>query len=74
MVILLCRSVNFSGDGRSFLSSGFDRYMRLWDVETGQCKGTFTNRKVGYQVRYAPTNPNIFLVPSNDNKIYQVKL
>ena len=35
-----------SNDGSKFLSASFDRHIRLWDTETGQCINTFTNRKV----------------------------
>jgi pre-mRNA-processing factor 17 len=65
------RSINMSGDGSSFLSSGFDRYIRMWDVETGQAKGTYSNRKMAYQVRYYPIDNNVFLCASSDNKVYQ---
>lgn len=33
-------------DGLSFLSSAYDRYIRLWDTETGQAKSTFCNRYI----------------------------
>jgi pre-mRNA-processing factor 17 len=65
------RSVNMSSDGSKFLSSSFDRYIRLWDVETGKAIGTYSNRKMAYQVRFYPHDNNIFLCPASDNKIYQ---
>jgi len=65
------RSIHMSNDGLRFVSSGFDRYMQLWDVETGQTIGTYTNRKMGYQVRFYPNDNNIFLMAASDNKIYQ---
>ncbi len=46
------RSIHMSNDGSQFLSSGFDRYVRLWDLETGQAVGTFSNRKMNYQGQY----------------------
>ena len=33
------RSIHFNNTGSEFLSSGFDRLIRMWDVETGQAKG-----------------------------------
>ncbi|RHY67859.1 hypothetical protein DYB38_007227, partial [Aphanomyces astaci] len=42
------RAINFAPDGATFLTASFDRYMRLWDTETGQVKHTFTNRRVPY--------------------------
>lgn len=65
------RSINMSNDGSKFLSSAFDRYVRLWDVETGQAVGTYTNRKMAYQVRFYPRDNNCFLMAASDNKIYQ---
>eukprot|EP00602_Paraphysomonas_sp_CaronLab_P007649 CAMPEP_0185024920 /NCGR_PEP_ID=MMETSP1103-20130426/8081_1 /TAXON_ID=36769 /ORGANISM="Paraphysomonas bandaiensis, Strain Caron Lab Isolate" /LENGTH=589 /DNA_ID=CAMNT_0027558009 /DNA_START=42 /DNA_END=1811 /DNA_ORIENTATION=- len=65
------RSIHMSNDGMMFLSSAFDRYIRLWDTETGQVKGTFSNRKMAYQVKFYPNDNNIFLAAASDNKIYQ---
>ena len=65
------RSVHFSNDGGKFLSSGFDRLIRNWDVETGQAVGTFSNGAMGYQVRHYPKDDNIFLVAASDNRVYQ---
>merc|ERR1711991_26067 len=65
------KSVNMNEKGTEFLSTDFDRIMRLWDVETGQAKGSFTNRKMGYDVKFRPTDNNIFLMAASDNKIYQ---
>lgn len=65
------KAIQFSNDGSEFLSSGYDRYIRLWDVETGQARGTFSNRKMGYDVKFYPNDNNIFLVAASDNKVYQ---
>ncbi len=54
---------------RSLTSASFDRFIRLWDTETGQCIRTFTNRKMPYCVTFNPKDPNIFLVGSSDNKV-----
>jgi pre-mRNA-processing factor 17 len=64
-----CAQLNNNGD--RFLSSGFDRYIRLWDTETGQAVGTFSNRKMSYSVQFYPHDNNIFLAAASDNKIYQ---
>ena len=65
------RAISFSNTGIQFLSCGYDRLTRLWDTETGQAVGTFTNRKMGYECKFYPNDNNIFLVPCSDNKIYQ---
>jgi pre-mRNA-processing factor 17 len=66
------RSACFDHRGEQILSAAFDRYIRLWDTETGQVKATFSNRKMAYQVKFHPKDANIFLAPSHDNRIYQV--
>lgn len=65
------RSIQMSNDGKEFLSAGFDRYVRLWDVETGKAVGTFSNRKMNYCVKFNPRDNNVFLAASSDNRIYQ---
>ncbi len=65
------RSMQFNNNGTRFLSSGFDRLVRLWDTESGQAVSTFTNRKMAYCVRFYPKDNNLFLCASSDNKIYQ---
>lgn len=63
------RDVQFNHDGRKFVSASFDRYLRLWDTETGQVLQTFTNRKVPYVVQFYPHDDNFFVVGCSDNKI-----
>lgn len=65
------RSINLNNDGTQFLSSGFDRYIRLWDVETGQAVGTYSNRKMAYQAKFYPRDNNLFIIAASDNKLYQ---
>jgi pre-mRNA-processing factor 17 len=65
------RSIDFNTIGSQFVSSGYDRYVRVWDVETGVSIGTYSNRKMGYEVRFSPSDPNLFLMAASDNKIYQ---
>ena len=48
------RDVNFNNSGDHFLSTSYDRYIKLWDTETGQCTQSFTNKKVGYCCKFNP--------------------
>ena len=70
------RDIQFQpSNGKTFLSCSFDRYIRLWDTETGQVLNTFTNRRVPYVVQYYPKDDQeYFVVGCSDNKIvtYQI--
>ncbi|KAF9158326.1 hypothetical protein BGX21_004072 [Mortierella sp. AD011] len=67
------RDVAFNNDGSKFLSASYDRNMKLWDTETGQCISTFTTKKIPYVVKFNPDDDkqNIFLAGCSDHKIYQ---
>lgn len=65
------RDVQFNEDGKQFLSAGYDRFIRQWDTETGQCISTFTNRKMPYCAKYYPVDNNIFLSGCSDNRVVQ---
>ncbi len=63
------RDVQFNHDGTKFLSCSFDRFIRLWNTETGAVEGTFTNRRVPYVCKFYPKDDNFFAVGCSDNKI-----
>lgn len=66
------RDVAFSNDGKAFASTGFDRFVRIWDTETGHCLHTLTpNRKMSYCVDFYPRDASIILAGASDNRIYQ---
>jgi pre-mRNA-processing factor 17 len=67
------KDVTFSNDGRKFLSCGYDRQMKLWDTETGQCLKRFSNGKTPYVVRFHPDEDkqHIFMAGMSDKKIIQ---
>ena len=69
------KDVTFSNDGRRFLSCGYDRQIKLWDTETGQCIKRFSNGKIPYVVRFHPDEDkqHIFLAGMSDKKIIQVR-
>ncbi|CAI8025898.1 Pre-mRNA-processing factor 17 [Geodia barretti] len=66
------RDICFSCKGTRFLSCSYDRYIKLWDTETGECLARFTNKKTPYCVRFNPDEDkqNLFLVGCADKKIY----
>ena len=63
--------VTFNNDGTKFLSAAFDRQMKLWDTETGQCLQAFSNGKIPYCVKFHPEKQNVFLAGMSDKKIIQ---
>ncbi|XP_041462676.1 pre-mRNA-processing factor 17-like [Lytechinus variegatus] len=67
------RDVCFNNDGTKFLSAAYDRYIKLWDTETGQCIEKFTSRKVPYCVKFNPEEDkqHIFVAGMSDKKIVQ---
>ncbi|KAJ6660239.1 hypothetical protein lerEdw1_017939 [Lerista edwardsae] len=67
------RDICFNNAGSQFLSAAYDRYLKLWDTETGQCISRFTNRKVPYCVKFNPDEDkqNLFVAGMSDKKIVQ---
>lgn len=63
------RDVQFNRNGKQFVSASFDRYLRLWDTESGRVIQTFTNRKVPYVVQFYPFDDRYFVAGCSDNKI-----
>jgi pre-mRNA-processing factor 17 len=65
------RGINFSNDGRQFLTCSFDRFIHLWDTETGQSIQSFTNRRVPYCIKFYPEDNNQFIIGDSNNMIVQ---
>ncbi|KAM4633534.1 pre-mRNA-processing factor 17 [Polymixia lowei] len=67
------RDICFNNTGTQFLSAAYDRYIKLWDTETGKCISPFTNRKVPYCVKFNPDEDkqNLFVAGMSDKKIVQ---
>jgi pre-mRNA-processing factor 17 len=72
-LIIGVKDVGFFNDGTQFLSASYDKYIKLWDTETGDCISRYTTKKIPFCVAINP-NPaeqNSFLVGCQDKKIYQ---
>ncbi|KAG5846500.1 hypothetical protein ANANG_G00115630 [Anguilla anguilla] len=67
------RDICFNNTGTQFLSAAYDRYLKLWDTETGKCISRFTNRKVPYCVKFNPDEDkqSLFVAGMSDKKIVQ---
>lgn len=65
------RDICFNNCGTQFLSAGYDRFIKLWDTETGECISRFTNRKVAYCVKFNPDEDkqHLFVAGTSDKKI-----
>lgn len=65
------RSICFDRNGGKFVSASYDKYIKLWDTETGQCQQRFTNNKMAYCLKFHPDeeNSHLFLAGMSNNKI-----
>ncbi|KAL1464782.1 hypothetical protein WDU94_004400 [Cyamophila willieti] len=65
------RDICFNNDGTQFISAAYDRYLKLWDTETGECTARFTSRKVPYCVKFHPDEDkqHLFVAGTSDKKI-----
>lgn len=65
------RDICFNNDGTQFLSAGYDRYIKLWDTEKGDCISKFTSRKIAYCVKFNPDEEkqHLFVAGTSDKKI-----
>ena len=66
------RDIQFAGpSGLKFYSSSFDTNVHLWDTEVGKIVSTFSNGKMAYSIAVHPTNPDSFIVGSQDRTAIQ---
>ena len=65
------RDVCFNRYGDKFLSAGYDRALKLWDSETGQCIKRFNSKSVPYCINFNPDEErsNLFLSGMANKKI-----
>ena len=61
----------FSNDGTRFLSCGFDKQTILWDTETGQALGSYSNKFVPYCAKFYPADNNSFITGNAGCKLIQ---
>ncbi|CAZ82775.1 unnamed protein product [Tuber melanosporum] len=65
--------ITFNNSGSQFLTASYDRYMKLWDTETGKCLHRFTTGKIPHVIRFNP-DPALhheFVAGMSDKKIIQ---
>jgi len=67
------RDINFSNDGRRFLSSSYDKVVKLWDTETGQVITSLGEGKMFFCAKFHPddSKQNVVMGGCQDKKVYQ---
>ncbi len=65
------KAIDFNNSGDRFLTSSYDRHIKMWDTETGACVNRFTNNKVAFCVKFNPDDDkqHLFLAGMADKKI-----
>jgi len=65
------RDVNFNNAGDQFLSASYDRFIKLWDTETGDTISRFTNKKMAFCCKFNPDDDkqNLIVAGTSSNKI-----
>ncbi|KAL4444508.1 hypothetical protein ABPG74_016801 [Tetrahymena malaccensis] len=67
------RDIEFTNDGRHFLSCSYDKNVLYWDTETGKILRTFNIKKYPYQARFNPDEgkQSSFILASSNKKVLQ---
>ncbi len=68
------RDVGFNGDGRRFVSAGFDRLIQVWDTETGRVIRTLSNKKIPYCAMFHPERDDCVMAGCANKKVVQFDL
>lgn len=65
------KDVAFNNNGSQFLSAAYDRYIKLWDTETGDVVHRFNSKKIPFCVKFHPDNnkQHLFVAGTSDRKI-----
>ena len=66
--------LSFNHDGTKFVSASWDRMMKLWDTETGQCISKYTTGKTPHVAKFNSTaheHTNEFLAGMSSGQILQ---
>jgi len=65
------RAISFNCSGEKFVSGSYDKFIKLWDTEYGQCLQRFTNNQMAYCLKFHPDpeNEHLFLAGMANNRI-----
>lgn len=69
-------SLNFTNDGSSFISSSFDKTVKLWSTENGKITKRITCGGLPIACQFRPNDANEFIVGLSDSRImhYDVRV
>jgi len=62
------RNIYFNNDGSRFISTGYDKWIKIWDTETGKVVSRHSSGKMGFDAKFYPKDENEFLC-GQTNKI-----
>lgn len=65
------KDVVFDATGRSFVSVAYDRWLKAWDTETGQCTASIEHRGLLYCARFSPRSADTILAGAQDKRVLQ---
>ena len=65
------KDVSFSRTGEHFLSLAYDKFIKVWDTESGKCTASMSHRALMYSAAFSPENPNVLLAAAHDKCILQ---
>lgn len=70
------RDIAFNNKGTQFLSASYDRYIKLWDTETGDVVSRFSSKKIPFCVKFnpEPSKQHLFVAGTSDKKIICVSI
>jgi pre-mRNA-processing factor 17 len=65
--------ITFETTGKKFLTASYDRQMKLWDTETGQCINRFSTGAIPHVIKFNPDPEHIneFVAGMSDKTIQQ---
>eukprot|EP00884_Botryococcus_braunii_P023228 jgi/Botrbrau1/958/Bobra.114_1s0003.2 len=67
------KDICFSNDGRKFLSTSYDKVIKIWDTETGQAIRSLGEGKMFFVAKFHPDEDkqNVVMAGCGDKKVYQ---
>lgn len=70
------RDIDFNINGTKFLSAGYDRYIKLWDTETGEVVSRFSAKKIPFCIKFHPdfNKQHLFVAGTSNKKIICVSI